>query len=277
MTKITAAITGVGAYLPEHILDNFEISKMVDTSDEWIMTRVGIKTRHILKGEGLGTSYMAERAVRDLLEKTNTDPMAIDMVICATISPDMFFPATAVMVADKVGMKNAFGYDLLAACSSFVYALSTASQFIETGKYKKIVVIGADKMSSIIDPTDRNTLPLFGDGAAAVLVEPNTAGFGVKDFVLQSDGEGGKYLYMKAGGSAYPASEETVRNRWHYAHQEGQQVFKAAVTRMADVAEDIMVRNNLRPSGNLAGLISSPVSGVSFRTIPVSLSSSSMK
>ncbi len=248
MTKITAAITGVGAWLPDYILDNFEISRMVDTSDEWIMTRVGIKTRHILKGEGLGTSYMAERAVRDLLEKTGTDPMAVDMVICATVTPDMFFPATAVIVADKVGMKNAFGYDLMAACSSFVYALATASQFIETGKYRKIVVIGADKMSSIIDPTDRNTLPLFGDGAAAVLVEPDTAGFGVKDSILRSDGDGGKYLYMKAGGSAFPSTAETVKNRWHYAHQEGQQVFKAAVTHMADVAESIMVRNNLKPS-----------------------------
>jgi 3-oxoacyl-[acyl-carrier-protein] synthase-3 len=246
MNKITAAITGVGAYLPDYILDNSEISRMVDTSDEWIMTRVGIKTRHILKGEGLGTSYMAERAVRDLLEKTNTDPMDVDMVICATVTPDMFFPSTSIIVADKVGMKNAFGYDLIAACSSFIYALVTGSQFIETGKYKKVVVIGADKMSSIIDPTDRNTLPLFGDGAAAVLLEPNEEGFGIKDSLLHADGEGGKFLYMKAGGSAYPASEETVKNRWHYAHQEGQQVFKAAVTHMADVAESIMVRNNLK-------------------------------
>ena len=240
MKKITAAITGVGAYLPEYILDNFELSKMVDTSDEWIMTRVGIKTRRILKGEGLGTSYMTEKAVNDLLEKTNTDPLDIDMIICATVTPDMFFPSTANLTAAKCGLKNAFGFDILAACSGFIFALVTAAQYIETGRNKKVIVVGGDKMSSIIDPTDRATLPLFGDGAAAVLLEPNTEGYGLIDSITRSDGNGGKHLYMKAGGSAYPATEETVRNRWHYAHQDGQSVFKAAVTNMSDVTVEIM-------------------------------------
>lgn len=245
MKKITAAITGVGAYLPDTILDNFEISKMVDTSDEWIMTRVGIKTRHILKGEGLGTSYMAERAVKDLLEKTNTNPEEVDMIICATVTPDMFFPSTANITAAKTGLKNAFGFDVSAACSGFIFSLVMASQFIETGRNKKIIVVGGDKMSSIIDPTDRNTLPLFGDGAAAVMLEPNTEGLGILDSITCSDGNGGKHLYMKAGGSAYPATEETVKNKWHYVYQEGQSVFKAAVTNMSDVTEEIMRRNNL--------------------------------
>lgn len=245
MRKITAAITGVGAYLPEYILDNYELGKMVDTSDEWIMTRVGIKTRHILKGEGLGTSYMAERAVKDLLEKTNTDPLEVDMVICATVTPDMFFPSTANLTAAKCGLKNAFGFDILAACSGFIFALVTAAQFVENGRNKKVIVIGADKMSSIIDPTDRTTLPLFGDGAAAVMLEPSREGYGIIDSITHSDGNGGKHLYMKAGGSAYPATEETVKNRWHYAYQEGQSVFKAAVTNMSDVTMEVMRRNNL--------------------------------
>ncbi len=245
MKKIIAAITGVGAYLPDYVLDNDELSRMVDTSDEWIMTRVGIKTRRILKGEGLGTSYMAERAVNDLLEKTGTDPLDIDLVIFATVTPDMFFPSTANLTAAKCGLKNAFGFDILAACSGFIFALVTGSQFIETGRNKKVIVVGADKMSSIIDPTDRATLPLFGDGAAAVLLEPNTEGYGLIDSITKSDGNGGKHLYMKAGGSAYPATEETVRNRWHFAHQDGQSVFKAAVTNMSDVTEEIMRRNNL--------------------------------
>ncbi len=245
MKKITAAITGVGGWVPETVLDNEELSRMVDTTDEWIMTRIGVKQRHILKGEGLGTSYMGERAVRNLLEKTNTDPMDIDMVICATVTPDMFFPATANLICAKVGMMKAFGYDLIAACSSFLFALSTASQFIETGKYKKIVVIGADKMSSITDYTDRATCPIFGDGAGAVLLEPSEDGLGVLDFDLHSDGNGAQHLHMKAGGSAYPATHETVDKRWHYIYQEGQAVFKAAVSNMADVALAIMERNNL--------------------------------
>lgn len=243
--KVTAAITGVGAYLPDYILDNLELSKMVDTSDEWIMSRIGIKTRHILKGEGLGTSYMGERAVRNLLEKTGTDPMDIDMVICATVTPDMFFPSTANLICHKAGMKKAFGYDLSAACSGFLFALYTASKFIETGTFRKIVVIGADKMSSIVNYEDRTTCPIFGDGAGAVLLEPTTDGTGVLDAELHSDGGGGIHLYMKAGGSAYPATAETVANKWHYIYQEGQAVFKAAVSNMADSSVAIMDRNHL--------------------------------
>jgi 3-oxoacyl-[acyl-carrier-protein] synthase-3 len=245
MKKITAAITGVGAWVPDYILDNDELSRMVDTTDEWIMTRIGVKERHILKGEGLGSSYMGERAVRNLLEKTGTDPMDIDMVICATVTPDMFFPATANLISAKVGMQKAFGYDLIAACSSFLFALSTASQFIETGKYKKIVVVGADKMSSITDYEDRATCPIFGDGAGAVLLEPSEEGVGLLDFELHSDGRGAPHLHMKAGGSAYPSTHETVDKKWHYIYQEGQPVFKAAVSHMADVALSVMDRNNL--------------------------------
>ncbi len=245
MGKITAAITGVGAYLPEYILDNFELSKMVDTSDEWIMTRIGIKTRHILKGEGVGTSYLGERAVRELLEKTNTDPMDIDMVICATVTPDMFFPSTANLICHRVGMMKAFGFDLSAACSGFLFALYTGSKYIETGTYKKVIVVGGDKMSSIIDYTDRNTCPIFGDGAGAVLLEPTEDGLGIQDAILHSDGGGAVHLYMKAGGSAYPANEETVANKWHYVTQDGKVVFKAAVSHMADTAIELMGRNGL--------------------------------
>ncbi len=245
MKKITAAITGVGSYLPDYILTNDEISTMVDTTDEWIMSRIGIKTRHILKGEGMGTSYMGARAIKNLLEKTGTDPMEIDMVICGTITPDMLFPSTGNLIADQAGCKKAFAYDISAACSGFIFGLTAAAQFIETGFVKKAIVVGADKMSSIIDYTDRNTCPIFGDGAAAVLLEPSTDGHGVLDSILHSDGSGEMHLYMKAGGSRYPATEETVRNKWHYVHQDGQAVFKAAVSNMADVAETIMKRNNL--------------------------------
>ena len=244
-TKTTAAITGVGAYLPDYILDNIELSHMVDTSDEWIMSRIGIKTRHILKGEGLGTSYMGERAVNDLLEKTGTDPMDIDVVICATVTPDMFFPSTANLIAHKSGMKKAFGFDLSAACSGFIFALNTASKLIEAGPYKKIVVVGADKMSSIIDYTDRSTCPIFGDGAAAVLLEPTTDGTGVLAAILHSDASGAQHLHMKAGGSAYPPTHDTVDKGWHYVYQEGQPVFKAAVSNMADTSVEIMERNHL--------------------------------
>ncbi len=246
--KITAAITGVGKYLPDYILTNDELSQMVDTSDEWIMTRIGIKTRHILKGEGLGTSYLGSRAVHDLLKKSGTNPLDIDLVICATISPDMFFPSTANIIADEVGCSNAFCFDLAAACSGFLFALTTASKYIEAGGYKKIVVVGADKMSSIVDYTDRNTCPIFGDGAAAVLLEPCTTGHGIIDTSLHSDGSGIQHLYMKGGGSRYPASEETLKNKWHFIHQDGQSVFKAAVSNMADVAASIMERNNLKSS-----------------------------
>jgi 3-oxoacyl-[acyl-carrier-protein] synthase-3 len=245
MGKITAAITGVGAFLPEYILDNEELSRMVDTSDEWIMSRIGIKTRHILKGEGLGSSYMGEHAVKDLLEKTGVDPMDIDLVICATVTPDMFFPSTANLICHKVGMEKAFGFDILAACSGFLFSLVTASQYIMTGAYKKVIVVGADKMSSIIDYEDRNTCPIFGDAAGAVLLEPCEDGLGVLDYILHSDGGGAKYLHMKAGGSAYPATAETVAKKWHYVYQEGQPVFKAAVSNMADVSVEIMERNHL--------------------------------
>ncbi len=245
MGKTTAAITGVGAYLPKYILDNQELSRMVDTTDEWIMSRVGIKTRHILKGEGLGTSYMAVKAVNDLLEKTNTDPADIDLLICATVTPDMFFPATASLICYKAGLKNAYGFDMLAACSGFIYSLVTASKFIETKTHKKVIVVGADKMSSVIDYTDRNTCPLFGDAATAVLLEPTTDGYGVLDSILRGDGSGTKHLYMKAGGSAYPSTHETVDKRWHYVYQDGKTVFKAAVTKMSEVTVEIMRRNKL--------------------------------
>lgn len=247
MSKITAAITGVGAYLPEYILDNDELSRMVDTTDEWIMTRIGIRERHILKGAGLGTSYMGELAVKDLLQKTGVAADEIELVICATVTPDMFFPSTANLIAHKSGCHNAFAYDLSAACSGFLFALVTASKFIETGAYKKIIVVGADKMSSIIDYTDRATCPIFGDGAAAVLLEPSEEGYGVLDSSLHSDGGGGIHLYMKAGGSAYPTSYETVEKKMHYVHQEGQPVFKAAVSNMSNVSIEIMKRNELDP------------------------------
>lgn len=245
MKKITAAITGVGAYLPKYILDNDELSRMVETSDEWIMTRIGIKTRHILKGEGKGTSVMAARAVEDLLSKTSTDPSEINIVICATVTPDMLFPSTANIVCDKTGIKNAFAFDMSAACSGFLFALRTASAYIESGIAKKVIVIGADKMSSIVNYEDRTTCPIFGDGAAAVLVEPNTEGLGVIDSLLHSDGSGAKFLNLKAGGSAFPASEETIKNKEHYLFQDGQPVFKAAVSNMADTAVQLMDKNKL--------------------------------
>lgn len=245
MKKTTAAITGVGAYLPEYILDNEELSRMVDTTDEWIMTRIGIKTRHILKGEGRGTSYMGIRAVQDLLDKTGVNPDEVGLVICATVTSDMHFPSTANLIAHHAGIKNAYCFDVSAACSGFVFALNTASKFIETGSQTKVIVVGADKMSSITDYTDRTTCPLFGDAAAAVLLEPNNEGYGVLDSSLHSDGGGAVHLYMKGGGSAFPATEETIANGWHFIHQDGQTVFKAAVSHMADVAADVMERNNL--------------------------------
>ncbi len=246
MKKVQAAITGVGAYLPDYLLTNEELSTMVDTSDEWIMSRIGIKTRHILKGEHLGTSYMGARAIRNLLDKTGVNPMDIDLVICATITPDMFFPSTGNLIADQAGCKNAFAYDVSAACSGFLFALTTAAQFIQTGFCKKAIVVGADKMSSIVDYKDRNTCPIFGDGAAAVLLEPDKQGYGIVDSILHSDGSGEVHLYMKAGGSRYPANEETVRNNWHTITQDGQAVFKAAVSNMADVSVEMMERHRLR-------------------------------
>ncbi len=245
MGKLTAAISGIETYLPEYKLTNKELEKLVDTTEDWIMTRTGIHTRHILKGEGLGTSDMGAEAVKKLLIKTNTKPEEVDMLICATVTPDMQFPATANIISDKCGIKNAFSFDLNAACSGFIYALITASKFIETGSHKKIVVVGADKMSSIVDYTDRTTCILFGDAAGAVLLEPNTEGLGINDSILASDGSGRVHLHQKAGGSVKPASHETIDAREHYVYQEGQAVFKFAVSNMADVSVEIMKKNNL--------------------------------
>jgi 3-oxoacyl-[acyl-carrier-protein] synthase III len=247
MTKINAVITGVQGYLPEYVLNNEELSRMVDTSDEWIMTRIGIKERHILREKGKGTSDIAIQAVIKLLEKTGTSPDEIDFVLCATVTPDMQFPATASIIADKAGIKNAFHYDLNAGCSGFLYALTTATQFIETGRMKKILVIGAEKMSSIVNYTDRQTCPIFGDGAGAVLLEPTTENLGVIDMKLQSDGVGRIHLHMKAGGSANPSSHETIDAMEHYIYQEGQHVFKWAVSKMADISVELMERNGITP------------------------------
>jgi len=244
-TKITAAITAVSGYVPEDKLTNFDLEKMVETSDEWIRTRTGIEERRILKGEGKGTSEMVVPAVLDLLKKRGIGPEEIECIIVATVTPDMVFPATANLVADKVGAVNAFGYDISAACSGFLFALVQGASFIESGRYKKVIVVGADKMSSIVDYTDRTTCIIFGDGAGAVLLEPNEEGLGVKDSILKSDGSGCNYLRLKAGGSAYPASIETVTNREHYVYQEGKTVFKFAVKGMADVSADLLERNGL--------------------------------
>lgn len=245
MTKINAAITGIQGYVPEYILSNKELEKMVDTTDEWITTRTGIKERHIQKGEGLGTSDMAVEAVNKLLKKTNTNPEDVELLICATVSPDMVYPATANIISDKAGIKNAFSFDLNAACSGFMYSLLTASKYIESGLYKKIIVVGADKMSSIVDYTDRQTCVIFGDAAGAVMMEPNEEGLGIQDAITRSDGAGRVHLHQKAGGSLRPSSIETVTNREHYVYQEGQAVFKFAVSKMADVSVEIMERNNL--------------------------------
>ncbi len=245
MTKTRAAVTGVGGYVPDYVLTNKELESLVDTNDEWIVSRTGIKERRILKGEGLGTSVLAINAVKELIEKTNTNPEDIDLIICATVTPDMVFPATANVISAEVGAVNAFGYDLEAACSGFIYALSTGSQFIETGRYKKVVVIGADKMSSIINYQDRTTCILFGDGAGAVMLEPTEEDCGVMDFMHKSDGKGAEYLYMKAGGSRHPATHATLDANLHAVSQEGATVFKFAVTNMADYAGKIMERNNL--------------------------------
>jgi 3-oxoacyl-[acyl-carrier-protein] synthase-3 len=243
MNKITAAITAVQGYVPDDILSNEDLSKLVDTSDEWIMSRTGIKERRIMRNGG--SSDMAAVAVKQLLEKKGIDPMEIDLVICGTVTPDHPFPSTANILSDKTGMKNAWSFDVNAACSGFLFALSTGSQFIETGKYKKVIVVGVDKMTSIVDYQDRTTCVIFGDGAGAVLLEPNTEGLGLQDFILHSDGSGREFLVQPAGGSLHPASIETVENRMHYVKQEGQSVFKFAVTNMADVSAKIMEKNNL--------------------------------
>jgi 3-oxoacyl-[acyl-carrier-protein] synthase III len=245
VSQIRAAITGIQGYVPDYVLTNAELEKMVDTNDEWITTRTGVKERRILKGEGMGPSHMGAEAVRGLLAKTNTDPSEIDLLICATTTPDYVFPATANLICSQVGIRSIGSFDIQAACSGFVYALTIGSQFIETGKYKKVIVVGADKMSAIVDYTDRTTCVLFGDGAGAVLLEPNTEGYGVIDSVIKSDGSGLPFLQQKAGGSRYPPTHETIDKRWHYVYQDGPTVFKFAVTNMADVAAEVMERNHL--------------------------------
>ena len=245
MNTITAAITAVGAYVPDFILSNQVLETMIDTNDEWITTRTGIKERRILKEKGKGTSFMAIKAAKNLIQKSGINPSEIDMVIMATTTPDMPVASTGVFVASQIGAVNAFAYDLQAACCSFLYGMSTASAYIESGRYKKILLIGADKMSSIIDYTDRATCIIFGDGAGAVLFEPNTEGLGLQDEYLRSDGLGREYLKIDAGGSILPASKETVENGQHTVIQDGKTVFKYAVSGMADVSEKIMERNNL--------------------------------
>ena len=245
MTKITSAITAVGGYVPDFVLSNQVLESMVETNDEWITSRTGIKERRILKGDKLGTSYLAIKAAQNLIEKSGINPKEIDLVIVATTTPDMPVAATAVFVATQIGATAAFAYDLQAACSSFLYGMSTASAYIESGRYKKVLLIGADKMSSIIDYTDRATCIIFGDGAGAVLFEPNHEGLGLQDEYMRSDGIGRDYLKIDAGGSLLPSSQETVENRQHYVFQDGKTVFKYAVTGMADVSAKIMERNNL--------------------------------
>ncbi len=245
MNKITAAITAVGGYVPEYILTNQILETMVDTTDEWIVSRTGVKERRIQKGEGLGSSDMGAEAVKDLCKKRGIDPDEIDCLICATVTPDMVFPATANIICDKVGITKAFGFDIAAACSGFLFALTTGTALIESGRYKKVVVVGVDKMSSIIDYSDRTTCVIFGDGSGAILLEQNEEGNGVLDSLLKSDGSGRRHLHMKAGGSLRPATMETVLGREHYLYQEGQSVFKFAVKGMADVSFELMERNNL--------------------------------
>lgn len=245
MSNITAAITAVGGYVPDFVLSNQVLETMVDTNDEWITTRTGIKERRLLKEPDKGTSYLAIKAAENLFSRKNIDPSTIDMVLVATATPDMPVAATAVYVASQIGAVNAFAYDLQAACSSFLYGMSTAAAYIQSGRYKKVLVIGADKMSSIIDYTDRATCIIFGDGAGAVLFEPNHEGLGLQDEILRSDGIGREFLKIDAGGSLLPASEETVRNKQHYVFQDGKTVFKYAVSGMADVSEKIMARNGL--------------------------------
>jgi 3-oxoacyl-[acyl-carrier-protein] synthase-3 len=245
MEKVRAKITGIGAYVPDYILTNQELSKMVDTTDEWIMTRIGIKERHIIKEHAEGSSFVGVKAIEDLLRKTQTQPSEIDLLVCATVTPDHQFPATANIISDKLGIKNAFSFDVAAGCSGFLYALSVGQQFIETGKCRKVIVVGAEKMSSIVDYTDRATCPIFGDGAGAVLLEPSSDETGIIDSILQSDGVGRIHLHQKAGGSVKPASHETINAREHYIYQEGQAVFKWAVSRMADTAVEVMKRNGL--------------------------------
>ena len=248
MAGIRAAITSVNGYVPDYVLTNAELATMVDTNDEWIQSRTGVKERRILKGEGKGSSVLGIEAVKGLCEKRGIDPSEIDMLICATATPDMLFPATANIIAHKVGAVNAFGFDVMAACSGFLFALTTGSKYIESGSHKKVVVVGTDKMSSIVDYTDRTTCIIFGDGAGAVLLEPSEDDTGLIDSVLHSDGSGAEFLYLKAGGSARPASYETIDNKEHYIYQEGQIVFRFAVKKMAEASVEVMERNNLQGS-----------------------------
>ncbi len=245
MAVINAIITGVGGYVPDYVLNNEELSRMVDTNDEWIMTRIGVKERRILTEEGLGTSYMARKAAAQLLKKTNTDPLEIDAIIVATSSADFHFPSTASIVLGKLGMKNAFAFDVSAACCGFLYTLDLACNMIQSGRHKKIIVVGADKMSSMVDYTERATCPIFGDGAAAFMVEPTTEDLGIMDAILRTDGKGLPFLHMKAGGSVCPPSYFTVDNKMHYIHQEGRTVFKYAVSNMSDVSAAIAEKNGL--------------------------------
>lgn len=254
MSKITAAITAVNGYVPDYVLTNKELETMIDTSDEWIVSRTGIQERRILKGEGKGASVMAAEAVKGLCEKRGISPKEIDLLICCTVTADHIFPATANIITDKVGATNAFGFDLNAACSGFLYGLTTGSKYVESGSHKKVVVVGVDKMSALVDYEDRATCIIFGDGCGAVLLEPNEEGFGVKDSILKSDGSGFQYLHQKAGGSAYPPTLETVKNKEHHIFQDGQPVFKFAVTNMADVSAEIMEKNKLT-SDDVAWLV----------------------
>lgn len=242
-----AVINGIGAYLPEYILTNDELSKMVDTSDEWIMTRIGVKERRILKEDGLGTSHMGALAVEDLIKKTGLNRDEIDILICATVTPDMLFPATANIICDKVGIKNAWGFDINAGCSGFIFSFANCASLIESGRAKKIVLVTGERMSAITDYTDRSTCPLFGDGAVAMLIEPgDDPSVGLVDEILHVDGIGRQYLFQKAGGSLYPPTEQTLKNREHYIYQDGQVVFKYAVSRMADVSVEMMEKHNLK-------------------------------
>ena len=252
MNKITAAITGVQGYVPEHVLSNEDLTKIVDTSDEWITTRTGIKERRIMKNGA--SSDMAAEAVKSLLKKKNIDPLEIELVVLASVTPDHLFPSTANILCDKVGMTNAWGFDLLAACSGFLFALTTASQFIENGRYKKVLVVGVDKMSSIVDYTDRTTCIIFGDGAGVVLLEPNEEGLGIQDHILRTDGSGREFLIQQGGGSVNPATIDSVEKKMHFIKQEGLQVFKFAVTKMVDVSAEIMEKNNLS-SDDVAWLV----------------------
>jgi 3-oxoacyl-[acyl-carrier-protein] synthase III len=244
--QIRPAITGVCGYVPDYVLNNAELARMVDTSDTWIIERTGIKERRILKGEGLGTSHLGAEAVRGLLERTATKPQEIDLLICATTTPDFVFPSTANLICDMVGVKDIGSFDVQAACSGFLYAVTIASQFVATGQCRKVVVVGADKMSAVIDYTDRATCVIFGDGAGAVLVEPSPNGEGILDSLIRSDGSGMIHLHQKAGGSRLPPNAETVAKRMHYVHQEGAAVYKFAIAKMAEVSHEIMARNNLR-------------------------------